>query len=1174
MMDSDEFDDDILDEDLILAASQAPPARADLAKPPPGRPPKAPRHVPGTNGPSRAPLTVGRFRLLMPMNIEHDSMGDMYREAVPLGVGYLCTAVVSLRVHHSALLTTLQARAGALNPATSSAFIDLEDLPSDAFSSSPPRLQAALPARNTQQSNGTVGQAANYRQTTLFGGSASWESHGPQSAQGITSNRAFRVDLPAEAPTHHAIDLEAMKTWVYPTNLGPIRDYQFSIVNAGLFNNTLVALPTGLGKTFIAATIMLNFYRWTKSAKLVFVAPTKPLVSQQVDACFNIAGIPRSQTTLLTGEVSPALRAEEWTSKRVFFMTPQTLENDLSSGAADPKSIGLLVVDEAHRATGNYAYVKVVTFIRRFSKSFRILALTATPGSSVEAVQEVVDGLGISHVEIRTEDSIDIRQYVHARDEIVEVLDPSEEMLLIKDLFAKALKPLVDRLSSQNIYYGRDPMAITTYGLMQARKEYFARAGHANQGVKFVTMTIFSILQSLAHSIKLLNFHGIKPFYENLVQFRDETESKGEKGSKFKRQVVDSPDFQKMMSMVGTWAKNDDFVSHPKLAYLSNTVLGHFMDAGDGREGHASSNTRIIVFSEFRDSAEEIVRVLNRHKPMVRAAVFVGQADTKKSEGMKQAEQIERIKKFKDGTFNILVATSIGEEGLDIGQVDLIICYDASASPIRMLQRMGRTGRKRAGKVVLLLMRGKEEDNFNKSKDGYNKMQSMICDGRRFNFRHDLSTRIVPRDVKPEVDKRMVEIPIENTQNQSLPEPKKGRAAKKKPPKKFHMPDDVETGFASVATMLGKKKASKPAPPTLPSRPVETDELAEIPSVERVVLDDRQSEELRRSYRDLPFFQHKVEEIETADLTAHPVAQRTLSKTVLVKHGEHTKRCVKLFRKLYKSQSSTDRYDRPFGDVDRSHFEEIPAPDDISERDLAEPTEPPQKRRKVAQFHDDNDELEEAVALPARTTKPKKPQPQQKKGLPAQRRPSPVREVEQREVLVIDSSQHKSPEVILHQLSPPKARKRARKAEGGGQRKKTQSLVYDESADEGDDCRRTSDLEPTDDSDDGSDLVGFVVGDDVATSSLPPTSSLVRSTSPMASSAPSTRRRGSIKSRRHQLSQLSATQESDDSFPSMSQITTTQRRRASSESTDDVEVDQRAVRGNRKRVVYDDDSDE
>lgn len=653
---------------------------------------------------------------------------------------------------------------------------------------------------------------------------------------------------------------------------------------------------------------MLNYFRWMKTAKLIFVAPTKPLVSQQVDACFHIAGIPRSQTTLLTGEVTPALRAEEWSSKRVFFMTPQTLENDLSSGFADPKSVGLLVVDEAHRATGNYSYVKVVTFLRRFSQSFRILALTATPGSKVEAVQEVIDGLGISHVEIRTENSLDIIPYVHQRDEDIIVLDPSDDIILIKDLFSKALQPLVDKLSSQNAYYGRDPMALTTYGLVKARKDWMAGPGrNANQGVKFMMMALFALLSSLAHAIKLLSFHGIKPFYDSLTQFRDEIESKGQKGSKYKRQIVEDASFQDMMTKMDRWVRNDNFVGHPKLTHLSNTVLNHFMDAGDGRENSASSNTRIIVFSEYRDSAEEIVRVLNRHQPLIKAAVFVGQADSKRSEGMKQAEQIQRIQKFKDGEFNVLVATSIGEEGLDIGQVDLIICYDASASPIRMLQRMGRTGRKRAGRVVLLLMRGKEEDNYAKSKDGYEKMQSMICDGSRFNFRHDLSTRIVPRDIRPEVDMKAVEIPVENTQQSGLPEPKKRQPAKKRPPKKFHMPDGVETGFQTVTSMLGRAQSTKKSKVEKVMR--EEDQVADIPDLSQVQLRNEQNDELNKIYKNLPYQNREAMEfVEQVDMTAHPAAQRVRRKTVHLKHGAYTKRSVKLFQILGKSQSAIDKF--------------------------------------------------------------------------------------------------------------------------------------------------------------------------------------------------------------------------------------------------------------------------
>ncbi|KAI0842979.1 P-loop containing nucleoside triphosphate hydrolase protein [Hypoxylon sp. FL0890] len=1107
-MDSDEFDDDIADEDLIIAASQAPrpvqsrgqPARINQSRFQP--------HV------QRTPKLVNAVH---PAQRQHNSNGQ--------------------------------------------SFIDLDNLPSDAFSSSPANGRGTTGFRQPPRIGGPTPA---YRQTTLFGQTIQQDSDLTLSQ--TSRNRVFRADLPPEAPTHHELDREAMKTWVYPTNLGPTRDYQFSIVKNGLFNNTLVALPTGLGKTFIAATIMLNFYRWMKSAKIIFVAPTKPLVSQQVDACFNIAGIPRSQTTLLTGEISPGLRAEEWESKRVFFMTPQTLENDLSSGFADPKSIGLLVVDEAHRATGNYSYVKVVSFLRRFTSSFRILALTATPGSKVESVQEVIDSLGISHVEIRTEESIDIRQYVHQRDEDIVLLDPSDEMNHVKELFSKALKPLVDKLSEQNIYYGRDPMALTTYGLLKARKDWMARAGqHVNQGLKFMMMAIFSVLQSVAHGIKLLNFHGIKPFYDSLVEFRDETEGKGQKGSKYKKQIIESPSFQEMMDKIDSWLKKDGFISHPKLTYLSDTVLNHFLDAGEGREG-SSTNTRIIVFSEYRDSAEEIVRVLNTHKPLIRAAVFVGQADSKRTGGMKQAEQIERIRKFKEGEFNVLVATSIGEEGLDIGQVDLIICYDASASPIRMLQRMGRTGRKRAGRVVLLLMRGKEEDNYAKSKDGYEKMQLMICDGSRFNFRHDLSARIIPRDIRPEVDMRAVDIPVENTQVQGLPEPKKRQPRKKKPPKKFHMPDGVETGFTSVAALLGKKPG--PAKAKEARQPVEEDEVVDVPPLDQVLLNERQTNELKQIYKQVSYSHPDSGDIEQMNLQAHPHAQRTLRKTVHVKHGEYTRRCVRLFKRLSKSQSASDRFERPYPESDASRYQQLPLPPygPDSDGSITDP-EPARKKRKVAApVTEDDDEIEELPII-----QPRMPPSKSKKVT----KPSKPNRHAQRNNLsnVMDDDSED-----VEECSPPTRRRTATSNSKSktsaarkprGRPKNQHPAVYDESADEGDDCRRTSDLELTEDSDNGSDLEGFVVGDDVATSSnAVPTSSMSiltrrrrSSTSPTSQSTPSTIRGSGHSRKKHkettqkkpvyyEPTHFDATQDSmdddDDAIPSMSQLV---RSRRASEKT-------------------------
>lgn len=729
-------------------------------------------------------------------------------------------------------------------------------------------------------------KSQSFRQTTLHG------IHTTQRASPMTQAQSRAHNWPLlnrnEAPTHHNINLEAMGTWVYPTNLGRIRDYQYNIVHKGLFNNLLIALPTGLGKTFIAATVMLNWFRWTREAQIIFVAPTKPLVSQQVDACFNIAGIPRSQTTMLTGEVSPGIRAEEWQEKRVFFLTPQTLINDLKNGMCDPKKIVLVVVDEAHKATGNYAYVEVIKFLRRYNSSFRVLALTATPGSTVESVQEVIDGLGIARVEIRTEDSLDIREFVHTRNVETQIFDNSDEVTMCLELFCAATRPLLTKLCSQNVYWTKNPESITLFGLKTSCDKWAkSEAGrNASFAIKGMVRAVATVMMTLAHNLELLKYHGIGPFYHKMKAFADGASS----GGKYAKQIAEDENFKKLMNRLRSWVNNPDFIGHPKLSYLKTVILNHFMDAGEGQAGSKTSNTRIMVFAHYRDSAEEIVRVLKRHAPMIRPHVFVGQSGTKGSEGMDQKSQLDVIKKFKDGTFNTIVATSIGEEGLDIGEVDLIVCYDCSKSPIRMLQRMGRTGRKRAGNIVLLLMRGKEETDYMKAKDNYQKMQAKIESGREFEFHDDLSPRIVPRDIVPNVDKRVVEIPVENTQAGSIEPRRRKSNIPKKPNKKFHMPEGVETGFAFVGT--GKKQGNKKASKNATKCAIDLD-IAILPSVDDALLTEDQEEQLESKYVRVAGKEDQF--IQTVRLDVFPDRQQVLGQTNVIKHSRMTNHLVKAY---------------------------------------------------------------------------------------------------------------------------------------------------------------------------------------------------------------------------------------------------------------------------------------
>ena len=229
-------------------------------------------------------------------------------------------------------------------------------------------------------------------------------------------------------------DLSAVNEWFYPNNM-PTRAYQYSIIEQCLHKNTMVVLPTGLGKTFVAAVVMLNFYRWYPNGKIIFMAPTKPLVNQQSDACYKIVGILKEDMVQMTGQMQPDKRKALWDTKRVFFLTPQVISNDILRGIVDVNLIKLVVIDEAHKALGEYAFCKVIESIVEVNKNFRIVALTATPGSDIKAVQNVIDKLLISNIELRSDESIDIQQYNHGREVNKFVLPLTNEVLKIKNAF-------------------------------------------------------------------------------------------------------------------------------------------------------------------------------------------------------------------------------------------------------------------------------------------------------------------------------------------------------------------------------------------------------------------------------------------------------------------------------------------------------------------------------------------------------------------------------------------------------------------------------------------------------------------------------------------------------------------------------------------------------------------
>ncbi|XP_030761438.1 uncharacterized protein LOC115886430 [Sitophilus oryzae] len=545
-------------------------------------------------------------------------------------------------------------------------------------------------------------------------------------------------------------DLQAGKTWIYPTNY-PTRDYQYNIIEKALLKNTLVSLPTGLGKTFIAAVVMYNFYRWYPQGKIIFMAPTKPLVKQQVDACYNIMAIPPDSTAELTGAKASASRTDIWKQKRVFFITPQILQNDLNSITELGEGIKCLVFDEAHKARGNHAYCEVIRrLVAQNHKYFRVLALSATPGNNVNDVLEVIQNLMISHLEFRTEESIDVHPYVYQRSLETIVVPLGNKLQEVKDEYLNILEYYVKTLRKFNVIQGNCG-SLTKGKIFMLMKDFQNKCRGTKSSNYSEIMRCLNICVTLYHAYELLIKHGLRNF---LSFFDEHIEKPLLKGNTQIRSILNNvrdylgpiPNVEVLPDGTYPEIPTDIVFGHPKYYKLRDVLVSHFTGAG---------NTRVIVFFEYRESVMEAHTLLLQSRPLIQPMIFLGQGS-----GVTQKIQIGVVKAFREGRCNTLLSTCIGEEGLDVGEVDLIVCFDISSkSPIRMVQRMGRTGRKREGKVLVLVTEGKEQQTLKDCLIHKNNISTFVLGSKQLCAgMYNESPRLVPNNLTPKCEKIFITV--------------------------------------------------------------------------------------------------------------------------------------------------------------------------------------------------------------------------------------------------------------------------------------------------------------------------------------------------------------------------------------------------------------------------------
>lgn len=414
---------------------------------------------------------------------------------------------------------------------------------------------------------------------------------------------------------YKGFDNNSGDSWIYPTNY-PVRKYQYEITRVALFTNTLVVLPTGLGKTFLAAVVMYNFYRWYPRGKVIFMAPTRPLVAQQIEACYQIMGIPKEDTIELTGKQQKANRKIGWKTKRVFFVTPQVLASDLNESDFPVDSIKLIVVDEAHKASGKYAYVEVVQKICQKNVHFRILALSATPGRKLEDVGKIVKNLLISKIEVRTEDSPDVSPYTFKRNIKTVTVKMNQELRDIKSELIEIADPYVSSLLDYKIINGSLNSLTKNWLIMQQKRfqDMSRQQRHPNHSD---IMGNFSMCVSLYHIMELLERHGIQIFLNYFDSANDGKEcflARDPEVMTFVNKIREQYGLDKSALTDDAAAESIDF-GHPKYEVLRKHLVEHFQQNKD---------TRSIVFCEFRESVYLIDRLLRSNRPLIRSGIFVG----------------------------------------------------------------------------------------------------------------------------------------------------------------------------------------------------------------------------------------------------------------------------------------------------------------------------------------------------------------------------------------------------------------------------------------------------------------------------------------------------------------------------------------------------------------------
>ncbi|WP_323737070.1 DEAD/DEAH box helicase [Methanosphaera sp. ISO3-F5] len=479
---------------------------------------------------------------------------------------------------------------------------------------------------------------------------------------------------------HEYLNKNTIEGRLYQQNLA------MSVLKKG---NTMIIAPTAMGKTVIAALVSAERLKHNPDSKILILAPSKPLALQHEKSFKTFLN---ASVASLTGNDKPSDRKQLWNNNQVICATPQTIESDIISREYNFNDVSLIIFDECHHAVGSYSYVYLAQKYVQQAKNQLILGLTASPGWEKSKIKEVSKNIYVNEIIIKSEDDPDVAPYFNQVQTKWIKVKLTPELQEIKDLISETLKMRLKTLKKLGIIDSIAKPSKREVLVEQARLQQKIASASMPKKEYFTGVSILTEVINIMHSQELLETQSIK----TLNNYFNKLEKKKTKAAK---SLKNDYKFNKAVLLTRKYLEKG--IDHPKMIRLIKLIEQLLKQ---------DKNNKIIVFSQFRDTTKTIYE--NCEKNKIKALRFYGQASRDNDKGLSQKKQIETIDSFKKEDYNVLISTSVAEEGIDIPSVDYVILYEPVPSEIRMIQRKGRTGRKHEGEMFILMTKGTLDESY------------------------------------------------------------------------------------------------------------------------------------------------------------------------------------------------------------------------------------------------------------------------------------------------------------------------------------------------------------------------------------------------------------------------------------------------------------------------------